>query len=64
MTNTKLKQKLYQVIKRKRELYEQLSENKSNPQVKELMSRVDSEVTAFIAVYDALNGDDVLINTY
>lgn len=65
MTNKQLKAKLNSIIDSKTSVYSEYAALRdNNPQVKEIMSRIDAELVAFNAVLDALNGDDVLINCY
>ena len=63
MKTKELKQALRDILTAKRELLEVLK-GKENPQVKELYSRTDAEINAFLSVLDALNNNDMLIKCY
>jgi hypothetical protein len=64
MKKSDLKIKLKSIIDNKTAIYNQLKNDKGNPQVKELISQIDAEIGAFRAVLDALNDNNGLINCY
>lgn len=65
MTKKELKTKLIDIIERKETVYQEYCAEVSNtPQVRIIMLRVDAEIIVFNAVLDALNNNNVLINTY
>ena len=65
MTKKELKIKLSDIINRKQLKYAYLHDlDSNNPTVKELMTRIDAELVAFISVSDALKNKDQMINCY
>ncbi len=64
MKSSQLKSQLSDIIARKSATFYELQSNRDNPQVKEIMSRIDAEITAFRSILDALNDNPVLLNCY
>lgn len=62
-TNAQLKATLKEIIKREERVISSL-ETSQNPQVKEMVTRVQAELMAFESVLDALNGSNALLNSY
>lgn len=64
MTTKELREKIPGIIERKKLMYSSLLPGRDNPQVQEMMHRVDAEIITFTAVLDALKGNTMLINTF
>lgn len=65
MTKKELKIKINDIIDRKQRTYIEFAKNTNNDlQTKELMSRIDAELVVFSSIFDALNGNNALINCY
>jgi len=65
MKKAKLKSKLEDIIDIKQKIYSEFEKKRSdNPQIKDMMSRIEAETTAFVSVLDALNNNDAMINCY